>query len=98
MLLVAIEFHVAPENRSRFAEIADALADPTREEHGCRFFEFWSDLGGTGLFLAYEGWETPAALEEHRTTPHLAAFRLGAAELDARVVSASYYTATETSV
>jgi len=98
MLLVAIEFHVAAADRSRFVEIADALADPTREEHGCRFFEFWSDLRETGLFLAYEGWESPADLEAHRTTPHVAAFREAAAEIDARVVGANYYTATETTV
>ncbi len=98
MLLVAIEFRVAPDDRSRFAEIAEALTDPTREEEGCLFFEFWSDLGGTGLFLAHEGWESPADLERHRTTPHVAAFKAAATEIDARAVTASYYDATATSV
>jgi len=98
MLLVAVEFRVAPEDRPRFAEIAGALTDSTRAEPGCRFFEFWSDLAESGRFLVHEGWESAADLELHRETPHVAAFKVAVGEIGIAGMTASYYDAVETSV
>jgi len=97
MLLVAVEFRVAPENRRRFGEAAAALTGPTGEEEGCLFFEFWSDLDGAGRFLVHEGWESAAHLERHRDTVHVAAFKASAGEI-IEGMSASYFEASETVV
>jgi quinol monooxygenase YgiN len=97
MLLVAVEFKTAPEHRTEFEALAAALQEATRREDGCRFFEFWSDLEGTGRYLAYEGWESPGHLVAHRDTAHVAAFKAGISALDVGM-SADRYVATPTDV
>jgi quinol monooxygenase YgiN len=97
MLLVAVEFRVAPGDRIAFAAAAAALAAATRLEEGCRFFEIWSDLGSEGRFLAFEGWEDRDALVAHRGTQHIAAFREALQGIEVLGTDASYWHATETS-
>jgi len=97
MLLVAVGFRVSPERRADFEVLAGALQDATRREDGCRFFEFWSDLDGSGRYLAYEGWESPGHLVAHRGTPHVAAFKDGITELGVEM-HADRYVATPTEV
>ena len=98
MLLVAVEFRVAPDHRTQFAESAAALTGFTREEPGCAFFEFWEDLDRSGRFLVYEGWNSAEDLVVHRQTPHVGAFKEALGALETRGTTASYYDATETSV
>ena len=81
MLIVAVEFRVTPDKVEAFTSMAKALTGPTLAEDGCHFFEFWADLDNTGRFTAFESWESEQHLEEHRNTPHVAAFREASAEL-----------------
>lgn len=95
MLIVAVEFRVTPDKRMTFAALARDLEGPTRQEDGCRFFEFWSDLDETGRFLVFEGWESMAHLEVHRETAHVAVFKSGATALGIESMEAQRWTATE---
>jgi quinol monooxygenase YgiN len=97
MLLVAVEFRVSPGHRSEFETLAGALQEASRREDGCRFFEFWSDLDGSGRYLAYEGWESPGHLVAHRSTAHVAEFKDGIAALGAEM-RAERYVASPTEV
>jgi quinol monooxygenase YgiN len=97
MLIVAGEFRVPPEHREAFATAARELTGPTREEPGCRVFEFWSDLDEAGRFLVFEIWGDPDDLVAHRTTPHVAAFLAAVSGLDA-TSDLKRYLASETDV
>jgi quinol monooxygenase YgiN len=95
MLLIAGEFRVSPEKRAAFADLARELGAASRVEEGCRFFEFWADLDGSGRFLVFEGWEREEHLFAHRETPHFAAFREANAALGPDAVEITRYRATE---
>jgi len=75
MLIVAVEFRVTADKRQAFTAMAKALTSPTLTEDGYHFFEFRADLDNTGRFAPLESWESEHHLEEHRNTPHVAAFR-----------------------
>jgi quinol monooxygenase YgiN len=81
MLIVAVEFRMAPDTRDAFLALARELTGPTRAEEGCDTFEFWGDLDDPGRFFLFEIWESERHLEAHRDTPHVAAFKAGIADL-----------------
>lgn len=98
MLLIAGEFRVTPEKRDAFADLAREVGRHSREEEGCLFFEFWSDLDGSGRFGLFEGWESPDALLAHREMPHVAVFREATARLGIESAEITRYQATEIEV
>ncbi len=98
MLVVAVEFEVAPAGHARFVAAAKELAAATRAESGCVFFEFWAHLDGEGRFHLFEGWQNTDALLSHRSEPHTDAFKAGLGDLGAEIVRVRRYSATETEV
>ena len=98
MLLVAVEFRVDPGRSGEFTDAARDLSEPTRREAGCRRFEFWADLEGSGRFLVFEEWAGADDLRAHRETPHVAAFREAIFGLGAETVRVSRYQASEVEV
>jgi len=98
MLLVAVEFRVEPDRAGEFSDAARDLSDPTRRETGCRRFEFWADLEGSGRFLVFEEWAGADDLRAHRETPHVAAFREAVSGLGAEMVRVARYQASEAEV
>ncbi len=55
------------ENQLRNALVGMLM--PTRAEQGCRLYQFYESIN-IGLFYFYEEWESKAALDFHRETPH----------------------------
>lgn len=52
-----------------------ALIAPTRAEAGCEQYELHADTDNPDRFVFVERWTSMAALEAHRQSPHLLAFR-----------------------
>lgn len=50
-----------------------SLAAPTRAEAGCVSYDLYESPQARHEFMRYEVWATPAALEDHKRTPHLRA-------------------------
>jgi len=48
-----------------------ALTDPTRAETGNLVYDLYQSPERKNRFMRFEVWRTPAALEFHKTTPHL---------------------------
>ncbi len=65
-------------------ELASALAalvGPTRAEPGCLQYDLSVEIEHPERFLFTERWRTEQDLEQHRSAPHLRAFRERASEL-----------------
>jgi len=50
-----------------------SLAEPTRAEAGCLRYDLYREAGRPHEFLRHEIWSDAAALEAHKSTPHLRA-------------------------
>jgi len=96
MLIVAVEFRMAPGKRESFLTLAGELTGPTLAEDGCRAFEFWADPEDSGRFFLFEIWESGAALEAHRGMPHVAAFKSGIGDLGLDAMETRRFEASET--
>jgi autoinducer 2-degrading protein len=83
MLAIWVKVRVKPEHRRRFLEAieADALASE-RDEPGCLRFNVLQDEHDENVYYFYEVYESPAAHEAHRATPHYAGWRAVADALD----------------
>ena len=55
---------------SQVRELLRGMLAPTRAEAGCKLYELY-ESEEKGRFYFYETWESPAALDQHRATPHL---------------------------
>jgi len=50
------------------------LIVPTRKENGCIEYNLHQDNQEPALFIFYETWESPAALEKHLSSNHFKAY------------------------
>jgi len=50
------------------------LVAPTRKENGCIEYSLHQDQQEPTLFIFYETWESPAALEKHLGSEHFKAY------------------------
>lgn len=50
------------------------LIAPTRKEDGCIEYKLHRDSEDPALFIFYETWESPAALDMHMNTEHFKAY------------------------
>jgi quinol monooxygenase YgiN len=81
-MLTVFAFVQAKQGKEK--ELEDALLTlvaNTRQEAGCKGYDIHRHLAEPGKFAFYENWQDMAALEQHRKTPHVAAFRAQAGEL-----------------
>ena len=79
VVIGALEVH--PDDAAAMAQLAATMAAATRQEAGCLHYAFGHDVEQPGCFRLSEQWRDAAALEEHFTTPHMAAFRRGLSAL-----------------
>ncbi len=75
MIVVAGTVTFDGRNHEAAVAAANTVAEHSRREAGCLFYEFFADLNQPGRLLVFEEWETEEALEAHLATDHLAAFR-----------------------
>lgn len=60
------------ETREELRRILSAMVAPTRAEPGCINYDFHVDAEDPCVFVFYENWRSPADLDAHLKTPHLA--------------------------
>ena len=80
-LILAGTIRIAPDRLSDLRPHLRAQVENTRAEPGCLDYALTEDVLDPGLIRVYEHFENEAALEFHRNTPHMAAWRAACAEL-----------------
>jgi (4S)-4-hydroxy-5-phosphonooxypentane-2,3-dione isomerase len=71
MLVIAVEFRIAPEWVSEFeAAIVANARESLRTEPGCRQFDVCRDRHDPSLFFLYELYDDDAAFAAHLRAPH----------------------------
>lgn len=81
MVLVTGTVRLRPGVRDAAVAAARAVAERTRDEPGCLAYRFSFDLDDPDLVGVHEEWSDDAALQAHRGTPHVAAFRAALGDL-----------------
>jgi beta-alanine degradation protein BauB len=72
--LTALTFIRGPQGRE--AEVKRelmSLTGPTRAEPGALRYDLYQSVANPDEFMRFEVWRSPAALEQHKQTPHLRA-------------------------
>jgi quinol monooxygenase YgiN len=75
MLVIAGYVRMDPAKRDASVAAATTMMAETRKEAGCISYTFSSDLEDEGVFRIFEEWESPAALDAHFQSPHMAEFQ-----------------------
>jgi len=74
--VVIAEFKVKPGKMSAFLEVArDDALHSVRDEVGCQQFDVTCLQDESDVVVLYEVYDSRAAFDTHRETPHLARFR-----------------------
>jgi quinol monooxygenase YgiN len=62
-----------PDKIEELKTIALALAPPTRQEAGCRKYEWHQNTADPADITCIEEWESDQALDDHLASPHVQA-------------------------
>lgn len=81
MLTVVAQIAAKPGQEAPLETALRDLLGPTRAEPGCHRYDLHRDQDAPGRFVMLEEWSGIAALEAHRTTAHIQAFRARLGEL-----------------
>ena len=72
--LTAVTFIRGPEGREpEIKRELMSLTGPTRAEPGALRYDLYQSVSDPADFMRFEVWRNPAALEQHKQTPHLRA-------------------------
>ena len=74
-LMVIAHARAKPGKEAQAREILRALVAPTKLEEGCIDYDLHQSADDPSLFVFFENWTTPAALDAHSRSPHIAHFR-----------------------
>lgn len=74
-VLVAGTVRVPPERLAELKPHIEIYVRACRAEDGCEVFSFAEDLVEPGLIRVFETWRDAAALEHHKSAPHVAVWR-----------------------
>jgi quinol monooxygenase YgiN len=75
MITQWIQFTVKPGEIAAFQAALATLERESRAETGCALYAAFQTADHPEVFTVLESWETSAAFEAHRQTPHIAAFK-----------------------
>ncbi|MGD0962519.1 MAG: putative quinol monooxygenase [Candidatus Acidiferrales bacterium] len=75
LLTVIAHARAKPGKEAQAREILLALVAPTRLEEGCIDYDLHQSADDPSLFVFFENWTTPTALEAHSRSPHIVHFR-----------------------
>jgi quinol monooxygenase YgiN len=81
MLTIFAFAQARPGKEKELEEALLTLLAHTRQETGCINYDLHRHLDQPGEFAFYENWVDKEALEQHRASPHVTAFRAKAGEL-----------------
>jgi quinol monooxygenase YgiN len=79
---VVAHIHAAAGNEDVVREALESFVEPTRKEEGCLRYDLFQDVGDSLKFTFIEEWLSPAALERHSKSAHIAA---GRAKMDGKL-------------
>lgn len=82
MLIIEGWLHFAPGEIEKFAEAARIMVDETHKEDGCLHYSFARDMANPDILRIAERWTDQDALDAHNTSPHMAAFGAGLAQVE----------------
>jgi len=72
MLVIIARAECRPDKRPEMVAALTALSTASRQEPGCRNYQFLADIENENAFASIEEWEDQAAVDEHFTKPHVA--------------------------
>ncbi len=82
MLIIEGWLHFAPGESDKIAEAARIMVEATHQEEGCLHYSFARDMANPDILRIAERWTDDAALDAHLTSPHMAAFGAGLAQVE----------------
>jgi quinol monooxygenase YgiN len=82
MLIIEGWLHFAPGEIDKFLIAAQQMVVETRKEQGCLHYAFARDMNDPDILRISERWTDDAALQAHSTSPHMAAFGAGLAQVE----------------
>lgn len=82
MLIVEGWMRFAPGELSKIEEAGRQMVAETLKEEGCLHYSFARDLGEPDMIRISERWQDQAALDLHFSSPHMAAFGAGLAQVE----------------
>lgn len=91
-LTVVARIRAQPGRTDEVREALLGLVWPTRKEAGCINYDLHQSQEDPTLFLFYENWESPEALDAHGRSAHIQAFRARSGELLAAPVLLELFT------
>jgi len=74
-LTILANIHAHPERVEQVKAALEKLLPLTRAEAGCLQYDLLRDNRDPAHFMVFERWATPALLQAHTSSAHLAAFR-----------------------
>ncbi|HEU5350064.1 MAG TPA: putative quinol monooxygenase [Terracidiphilus sp.] len=77
MISYTVRMKFAPEDREEVDEILRKLAEPSRQEPGCRSFVPHRVEGDPDTVVIYEQYADKSAEEAHRKTAHFKKYAVG---------------------
>ena len=95
MLIIAGTITLAPEQLDDALARALPFGETVRTEPGCIEYLFTPNPAVPGELRLFEVWESEAALADHFTTPHMAAWQQAIGEFDIRGRDLVKYTVSD---
>lgn len=95
MLIIEGWLHFAPGEIDKFAEAARIMVEATHEEEGCLHYSFARDMNNPDILRIAERWTDEESLAAHSTSPHMAAFGAGLAQVERIGADIRLYTGDE---
>ncbi len=80
-VVVFAYLHAKPGQGPAVRAALERCQGPTREEPGCEIYDLHVAVNDPDSLMMYEIWQSEAALERHRATPHLEILRQATADL-----------------
>ena len=68
---VVVKIRLRPDRLAEGKKLLLWLAEKSRAEHGCVSYAVLESIGEPNIFLLYEEWDSPAALNAHGETAHV---------------------------
>jgi len=84
---VIAHIHAAAGNEDVVRAALESFVEPTRKENGCLRYDLFQDTADPLKFTFIEEWSSPAALERHSKSAHIAA---GRAKMDGKLAAPSW--------
>jgi quinol monooxygenase YgiN len=95
MIIVSGTLRIDPADIDQAMALGATMSAASLTEEGCHAYGFWQDPADPGRVRVFEEWESPAALDQHFATSHMAEFMAGLGQLTISDMDLSKYTVSE---